>query len=176
MISGSAAISRLTILRATSRCNFTSCAVKTVPMPPEAMTPRNSKLCSITGSITGCPHFLHGSVANGGRSPEMKVLVLQRPHVTIFKARLVEPVTPSLTDIKYHDLPGEQASLTTIRSAGALEEPLPETGPAAPNLDHGRPANGLEGHALQTSCPEETASERAVASARGPAHRFRPGS
>ncbi|HLP76398.1 MAG TPA: hypothetical protein VK327_05705 [Candidatus Paceibacterota bacterium] len=35
------------------------------------------------------PHFLHASVASGGRSPEMKTLVLQALQVTIFKGALM---------------------------------------------------------------------------------------
>jgi hypothetical protein len=38
----------------------------------------------MTGSMTGWPHFLQGSVAKGAESPEMKVLDLQRPQATIF--------------------------------------------------------------------------------------------
>jgi hypothetical protein len=36
-----------------------------------------------------CPHFLHGSVANGGRSPEMNTFVLHALQVTIFKGALM---------------------------------------------------------------------------------------
>ncbi len=53
-------------------------------MPPEAMMVRNSKLRSMTGSMTGWPHFLHSTVAKGAKSPEMNVLDLHRPQVTIF--------------------------------------------------------------------------------------------
>jgi hypothetical protein len=42
----------------------------------------------MTGSMTGCWHLLHGVVANGARSPEINVLDLQRPQVTIFKGLL----------------------------------------------------------------------------------------
>jgi hypothetical protein len=69
-------------------------------MPPDAMTVRNSKFRSITGSKTGWPHFLHGSVANGAKSPDMNVLDLQRPHVTIFKGRPPPDVKPLLTVVK----------------------------------------------------------------------------
>jgi hypothetical protein len=56
----------------------------------------NSKLRSITGSITGCSHLLHGTVANGAKSPGMNVLDLHRPQVTIFRG-LLAPLFPMLT-------------------------------------------------------------------------------
>lgn len=46
---------------------------------------RSSKLCSITGNITGWPHLVHSEVANGGKSPGMNVFTPHLPHVTIFK-------------------------------------------------------------------------------------------
>src|SRR5580704_3369029 len=74
-------------------------------MPPEAMTVRNSKLCSMTGSMMGWPHFLHSSVAKGAKLPEMNVLALQRPHVTIFSGLPPPPVVSLLTNSLYHPLP-----------------------------------------------------------------------
>jgi hypothetical protein len=65
-------------------------------MPPEAMTVCNSKLRSMTGSMTGCPHLLHGVVANGARSAGINDLDLQRPQVTIFRG-LFAPLVPVLT-------------------------------------------------------------------------------
>src|ERR1019366_8044175 len=95
-------------------------------MPPEAMTARSSKLLSMTGSMTGCPHFLHSSVANGAKSPEMKVLALQRPHVTIFNG-LPAPVASLLTNLFYHQSSARQVSFGkgrefTARNAAAKEE------------------------------------------------------
>ena len=60
---------------------------------------RSSKLRSMTGSMTGWPHFLHSSVAKGAKSPEMNVLDLQRPQVTIFNGLLAgeEPLLTALT-------------------------------------------------------------------------------
>jgi hypothetical protein len=60
------------------------------------MMVRSSKLRSMTGSITGCPHLLHGVVANGASSPGIKVLDLHRPQVTILKG-LLWPGVPVLT-------------------------------------------------------------------------------
>jgi hypothetical protein len=65
-------------------------------MPPEAMIVRNSKFRSMTGSMTGWPHFLHSSTAKGAKSPDMNVLDWHRPQVTIFSG-LLAPVSPSLT-------------------------------------------------------------------------------
>jgi hypothetical protein len=43
----------------------------------------------MSGIIIECPHFLHGSVASGGRSPEIKTFVLQPLQVTIFNGALM---------------------------------------------------------------------------------------
>jgi hypothetical protein len=50
----------------------------------------------MTGSMTGCSHLLHGTVAKGARSPAIKVLDLHRPQVTIFNG-LLAPLFPVLT-------------------------------------------------------------------------------
>jgi hypothetical protein len=39
--------------------------------------------------MIGCPHFLHGSVESGGKSPGMKTLASHPGQVTIFKLPLV---------------------------------------------------------------------------------------
>jgi len=36
------------------------------------------------GIMMGCPHLLHGTVANGIRSPGIKTFVSHHPQVTIF--------------------------------------------------------------------------------------------
>jgi hypothetical protein len=36
------------------------------------------------GIMMGAPHFVQGVVARGGRSAEMKTLVWQEPHVTMW--------------------------------------------------------------------------------------------
>src|SRR5208282_5967482 len=66
-------------------------------MPPEAMIVRSSKLRSMTGNMTGWPHFLQSSVAKGGKSPEMNVLDWQRPQVTILSGLLAAGLA-SLTE------------------------------------------------------------------------------
>src|ERR1700722_12876322 len=83
-------------------------------MPPEAMMVRSSKLRSMTGSMTGCPHFLHSWVAKGAKSPEMNVLALQRPHITIFNG-LAAPVASLLTNSLYHQSTARQVSLVLER-------------------------------------------------------------
>ena len=64
----------------------------------------SSKLRSLTGSMTGCPHLLHGVVANGAKSPAIKLLDLHRPQVTIFKGLFAPcvPKLPVLTLPQYH--------------------------------------------------------------------------
>jgi hypothetical protein len=57
-------------------------------MPPDAMIERNSNWRMRKGSITGCPHLLHGVVSIGARSPEMKFLAKHPPQTTIFKGLL----------------------------------------------------------------------------------------
>jgi hypothetical protein len=74
------------------------------------MIVRNSKFRSMTGSMTGCAHFLHSWVAKGGKSPEMNVLAWQRPHVTIFNG-LPAPVASLLTITFYHRSPARQVWL-----------------------------------------------------------------
>src|SRR5580658_1357780 len=84
-------------------------------MPPEAIMVRSSKLRSMTGSISGCPHFLHSWVAKGAKSPEMNVLALQRPHATIFNG-LPAPVASLLTIPLYHrSSPRQVSSLPDLR-------------------------------------------------------------
>jgi hypothetical protein len=41
--------------------------------------------------MMGLPHFLHDSVASGGKSPEMNTLVLQLLQVTIFNGAPLIP-------------------------------------------------------------------------------------
>jgi hypothetical protein len=53
-------------------------------MPPEAIFYRSSNCRSDIGIMIAWPHLLHGTVANGAKSPGMKVLVSQPGQVTIF--------------------------------------------------------------------------------------------
>jgi hypothetical protein len=76
---------------------------------------RSSKLLSMTGSMIGWPHFLHSSVAKGGKSPEMNVFALHRPHVTIFNG-LLAPVVSLLTIPIYHQSTTGQASIRWFES------------------------------------------------------------
>ena len=55
----------------------------TVPMPPEPILLRNSNCRSCIGIMMACPHFLHGSVASGGRSPGMNTFASHPGHVTM---------------------------------------------------------------------------------------------
>lgn len=65
--------------------------------------------------MIGWPHFLHSSVAKGGKSPEMNVFALQRPHVTIFNG-LPAPVVSLLTDPIYHQSTMGQAPFRRTES------------------------------------------------------------
>jgi len=51
--------------------------------------------------------LLHGVVANGSRSPAIKLLDLHRPQVTIFKGLFApgRPKLPVLTIPQYHATP-----------------------------------------------------------------------
>src|SRR5689334_15096657 len=43
-----------------------------------------------------CPHFLHGSVASGGRSPGMKTLAWQAGLLQVTNFRLLMPLHPNI--------------------------------------------------------------------------------
>src|ERR1041385_431698 len=58
-------------------------------MPPEAITLRSSNWRSMSGIIMAWPHRWQGCVASGGRSPEIKTLLSQPLHVTIFSGALM---------------------------------------------------------------------------------------
>src|SRR5664280_2667170 len=58
-------------------------------MPPAPTTLRNSNCRIIIGIMIGWPHFLHGSVAKGARSPGIKTFASHHPQVTIRSVSLM---------------------------------------------------------------------------------------
>ena len=60
----------------------------TVAMPPEPTLARNSNCRNCIGIMMAVPHFLHGSVASGGKSPGMNTLASHPGQVTIFRGLL----------------------------------------------------------------------------------------
>jgi len=51
--------------------------------------PRNSNCRSCIGIITGWPHFLHGTVLNGGMFPGINAVLSHHPHLTIRNCSLI---------------------------------------------------------------------------------------
>ena len=58
-------------------------------MPPEPMIPRNSNCRSCIGIMTGWPHFVHGTVLNGGMFPGINAVLSQYPHLIIRNCSLM---------------------------------------------------------------------------------------
>src|SRR5215469_8652605 len=85
---GSVKISFLVSFTATKRSSMVSHARYTVAMPPEPTLARNSNCLNCIGIMIEWPHFLQGSVANGGRSPGINVLVPHPGQVTILRGLL----------------------------------------------------------------------------------------
>jgi hypothetical protein len=48
------------------------------------------------GIMIGCPHFLHGVVASGAKSPGMKTFVSHQSHVTIRNGLSLVLIAPAI--------------------------------------------------------------------------------